>query len=234
MDRAAICIPRILKHEGGYVNHPSDPGGPTNKGITLATFRRYISRNGTVADLKALTTDQAVRVYKAQYWDAVRADELPAGLDYAVADYAVNSGPGRAVKALQRVLGVAVDGKIGPVTLSAARAVSVAGAINALCDERMAFLRRLKTWPTFGKGWTRRVADVRADALRDAVAPQRPAEPPLVLQPSTPAPTSPPAGKKQGSGAAAGGIAALVLAGGAALAAKWAEFTGWIASWWPF
>lgn len=83
MNRATICIPRILKHEGGYVNHPNDPGGPTNKGITLATFRRYLKRNGTIDDLKALTTEQATAVYKAQYWDAVSADLLPVGVDYA-------------------------------------------------------------------------------------------------------------------------------------------------------
>lgn len=174
MERFEVCIPRILKHEGGFVNHPRDPGGATNKGITLATFRRYIKRNGTIADLKALTQAQAVTVYKRQYWDRVRADDLPAGLDYAVADFAVNSGPARAAKYLQRVLGVTQDGKIGPKTIEAAKAVNTVRAIGELCDDRMAFLRRLKTWPTFGKGWTRRVTDVRQDAIADAMGATKP------------------------------------------------------------
>lgn len=176
MNRATICIPRILKHEGGYVNHPNDPGGPTNKGITLATFRRYLKRNGTIDDLKALTTEQATAVYKAQYWDAVSADLLPVGVDYAVADYAVNSGPARAAKVLQGVLGVAQDGKIGPATLRAANAVDPRATIDDITAERMTFLRRLKTWPTFGKGWTARVNGVHADAMQDAIV-AKPAPP---------------------------------------------------------
>src|SRR5690606_31383462 len=118
------ALEKVLKHEGGFVNHPADPGGATNKGITLATYRRYIKRNGTVDDLKALTTEQAGKVYKAQYWDKVRGDDLPSGLDYAVFDFAVNSGPAKAVKELQKVLGVTQDGIIGPITLEAARAAN--------------------------------------------------------------------------------------------------------------
>lgn len=175
MRRFEVCIPRILAHEGGYVNHPGDPGGPTNKGITLATFRRYIKRSGTIADLKAMTEAQAVIVYKAQYWDKVSADLLPVGVDYAVADFAVNSGPARAAKYLQSVLGVPQDGKIGPATIAAAGNADPVRTIEALCSDRMAFLRRLRTWGTFGKGWTRRVTEVREHAIADA---QRPVQPP--------------------------------------------------------
>lgn len=156
------ALEKVLKHEGGFVNHPADPGGATNKGITLATYRRYIKRNGTVDDLKALTTEQAGKVYKAQYWDKVRGDDLPSGLDYAVFDFAVNSGPAKAVKELQKVLGVTQDGIIGPITLEAARAANTKFLIDRLCDNRLAFLKRLKTWPTFGKGWERRVTEVRS------------------------------------------------------------------------
>lgn len=170
MSRAETCIHRILAHEGGFVDHKDDPGGATNKGITIATYRRYIKRRGTVDDLKAMTTAQATTVYRLQYWDAVQADHLPIGVDYAVADYAVNSGPARAAKALQLILGVKTDGKIGPVTLTAARQMAPGDLVDHLCDQRIRFLRRLETWPTFGKGWTSRVTRVQADAHRDIAA----------------------------------------------------------------
>tara|TARA_R110000751_G_scaffold65483_2_gene133949 strand:+ start:5951 stop:6580 length:630 start_codon:yes stop_codon:yes gene_type:complete len=188
MDNSSKAIPKILEHEGGFVNHPSDPGGATNKGITLATFRRYIKPNGTVSDLKALTTAQAVTVYKRQYWDAVSADLLPSGVDYAVADFAVNSGPSRAAKYLQAVVGVTQDGQIGPATIAATKAMPPREVIERLCGDRLAFMKRIqggKLWQTFGRGWQRRVDDVRAVALSwaaqapvDHVAPPTPATPP--------------------------------------------------------
>jgi lysozyme family protein len=179
MSRAETCIPRILKHEGGFVHHKSDPGGATNKGITIATYRRYIDRDGTVADLKALTTEQAVKVYKHQYWNAVKANSLPVGVDYAVADFAVNSGPGRATRYLQRVVGVAQDGVIGPKTLEAVNKLPPELVVEELCDARMAFLKRLKTWPTFGKGWTRRVNEVRTASLVDIEREKQPIDEPI-------------------------------------------------------
>lgn len=166
-NRTEICIPRILKHEGGFVNHPNDPGGATNKGITIATFRRYIKRNGTVAELKAMTDAQAIEVYKRQYWDAVQADLLPVGVDYAVADFAVNSGPSRAAKHLQAVVGASRDGRIGPNTLKAVNQMPARDVVVKLTARRMAFLRGLRTWATFGKGWKRRVDGVQSAALAD-------------------------------------------------------------------
>jgi len=173
MTRAEQIIPLILKHEGGYVNHPNDPGGATNKGITIATFRRYIKPNGTIADLKALTEEQATIVYKRQYWDRVNADLLPIGVDYAVADFAVNSGPARAAKELQFVVGAARDGKIGPKTIDAVRARDPKDIIRQLCARRIAFMKSIrggKLWETFGRGWQRRVDDVLARSLKDAKA----------------------------------------------------------------
>lgn len=167
MTRAEVCIPRILKHEGGFVDHPSDPGGATNMGVTIATFRRYVKPNGTVADLKRLTVEQATIVFKRQYWDKVSADLLPVGVDYAVADYAVNSGPARAARHLQEVVGATQDGKVGPQTIAAVKAMDPQEVVNRLCDRRMAFLRGLRTWGTFGKGWSRRVASVRRMAVHD-------------------------------------------------------------------
>ena len=169
MDNSDAAIRKILAHEGGYVNDPKDSGGPTNKGITLATFRRYINRGGTIADLKALTTAQAIAVYKRQYWDAVQADALPSGVDYAVADFAVNSGPSRAAKYLQAVVGVVQDGRIGPATIAATKKMGADDVINRLSDDRLAFMRRIrggKDWAHFGRGWTTRVEDVRSTALQ--------------------------------------------------------------------
>lgn len=154
----------VLIHEGGYVDHPKDPGGATNKGITIATYRRYVNKSGTKDDLKRISDAEVARIYKKHYWDKVCGDDLPDGLDYAVFDFAVNSGTGRAPKYLQRVLGVPQDGVIGPATLKAARSANIEFAIDRLCDDRMAFLRGLGTWGTFGRGWTRRVDGVRLEA----------------------------------------------------------------------
>lgn len=150
------CLELVLEHEGGYVNHPRDPGGATNKGVTQAVYDRYRrSRGRSKQSVKFLETGELEAIYKLQYWDAVQGDLLPSGLDYAVFDFAVNSGVGRASKYLQGVLGVKQDGHIGAMTLGAI--TDVRKTINALCDWRMSFLRRLGTFATFGKGWTRRV-----------------------------------------------------------------------------
>ncbi|MGH6771114.1 MAG: glycoside hydrolase family 108 protein, partial [Xanthobacteraceae bacterium] len=160
---------RLLVHEGGYSNHPSDPGGPTKFGITIHDYRKYIDARATAADVRAMTVDQAKAIYRDKYWNAMRCDALPAGVDYCIFDYGVNSGTGRAPKVLQRVLGIAVDGKVGPATIEVAKRRDPAALVNAICDERMRFLQALKTWPVFGKGWGRRVREVRAAALAMAV-----------------------------------------------------------------
>ena len=183
----ARSLASVLRHEGGYSNHPDDKGGPTNLGITLATFRKWVKKDGTIADLKAMTREQAAKCYRAVYWNGIKGDDLPGGIDYAVFDYCVNSGQGRAAKALQGVLGVEQDGLIGPITLAAASAADPIKTINALCDQRMAFLRKLSNWPTFGKGWTSRVEDVRFDAIQLTSA--KPTGP--VILPTTPNPPPP-------------------------------------------
>jgi lysozyme family protein len=180
----------VLKHEGGYVDHPKDPGGATNKGVTIATFRRYVKKDGTKDDLRRISDADVARIYKRHYWDAVRGDDLPDGLDYAVFDFAVNSGTGRAPKYLQRVLGVAQDGVIGPATIKAAHDANVPFAIDRLCDDRMAFLRGLSTFSTFGRGWTSRVSGVRIEAQRMA---KQPAGAPKPIPAPAPAPTPQPA-----------------------------------------
>ena len=178
----------VLKHEGGFVNHPSDPGGATNKGITIATYRRYVKKNGTVADLKEITDAQVAFTYRKQYWDAVGGSALPSGVDYAVFDFGVNSGPSRAIKFLQRVVGVEQDGTIGPATLRAVNARNAADIIQDLCNARMKFLRGLKTWGTFGRGWTSRVVGVEDEALKMAKSVAKPSPAPKPAEPVKPAP----------------------------------------------
>jgi lysozyme family protein len=162
------ALARLLAHEGGYSDHPADPGGPTKFGITLAVYRRWVKPNAAAADVRAMPVEAAKAIYRTQYWDAMRCDDLPAGVDYAVFDYGVNSGIARSVKALQRIVGVKADGFLGPRTMAAVKKRNPKRLVNALCDERLRFLRGLRTWPVFGKGWTRRVADVRAGALQMA------------------------------------------------------------------
>jgi lysozyme family protein len=159
------AIRRLLASEGGYVNHPSDPGGPTNFGITIADYRKYVKADATAANVRAMKVGEAKAIYREKYWGAMRGDELPPGLDYCVFDYAVNSGTGRAPKVLQRVLGATVSGRMDDATIAAARGRDARTLIRAICDERMRFLQGLKTWPMFGTGWGRRVGEVRAAAL---------------------------------------------------------------------
>jgi lysozyme family protein len=174
------ALARLLAHEGGYNNHPDDPGGPTNFGITIADYRRYVKPDATAADVRAMTVDEAKAIYRRRYWDAQRCDELPAGVDYAVFDYGVNSGIGRSGKVLRRVLGLSdSSSRVTDQVIAAARAADSRSVIAAICDERLRFLRSLKTWNVFGKGWSRRVAEVRAAALAMTDIPPPPARTPV-------------------------------------------------------
>jgi len=162
------CFAMVLKHEGGFVNHPKDPGGMTNLGVTRTNWELYLDRDVTEADMRALTPEMVKPFYKKNYWDRIRGDELPSGVDYAAYDLAVNSGTGRAAKYLQRIAGVTDDGVIGPQSLKAIQKCDAESAIDALCDMRMNFLKGLNTFDTFGKGWTIRVNDVKAKATEMA------------------------------------------------------------------
>ncbi|TIQ96134.1 glycosyl hydrolase 108 family protein [Mesorhizobium sp.] len=191
MDRNfAGSLALVLKSEGGWSDNAADPGGATMKGVTLANFRRFVKADATKADLKKISDEQVATVYRRFYWDAVAGAELPDGVDYAVFDFAVNSGPSRAAKYLQAACGVCVvqDGRIGPATLAAVRAKPAGVLIDTICNARLKFLERLPTWPTFGKGWQRRVVAVRIQALLMTT----PAAPPAPA-PSPVAPTPPPA-----------------------------------------
>jgi lysozyme family protein len=167
------ALARVLAHEGGYSDDPRDPGGATNLGVTLGTLSGWLGRPATKAEVRALTPAAVAPIYRRAYWDRIRGDDLPAGIDYAAFDFAVNSGVTRAVMALQRALDVADDGRPGPLTLAAASREPAAGVVARLSAERLAFLRRLSTWPVFGRGWQRRVEEVRAAALALAASPVR-------------------------------------------------------------
>lgn len=158
-------MPWVFSEEGGYVDHPKDPGGATNLGITHRTLSAWRGKKVTKQDVKNLTKKEAQEIYRSEYWNPIRGDQLPSGLDYAVFDYAINSGPARAVKDLQRILGVTQDGIIGAQTLAAIKSQNIETLVNKYMDRRLAFLKSLSGWKTFGKGWSARVSRVRAKSL---------------------------------------------------------------------
>lgn len=149
----------VLVHEGGYVNHPEDPGGPTNKGITQRVYDAYRKRKKlSTRSVKDITDEEVKTILKEQAWDKVWGDKLPSGLDYSMYDFAINSGPARAVKFLQNLVGVAEDGIMGNLTIGAVLDhEDIEELIKDLNYKRWNWLKRLKTFKTFGKGWTRRV-----------------------------------------------------------------------------
>ncbi|GGD30650.1 glycoside hydrolase family 108 protein [Aureimonas glaciei] len=161
------ALKRVLAHEGGYANHPADPGGATMKGVTQRVYDAYRDRHGMERKaVRGISAAEIAAIYRTQYADKIAFDKLPTGIDYVVFDGAANSGPAQSVKWLQRALGVTADGIIGNVTLSAAAKAPAAMLIDNICEQRMRFLKALKTWKTFGKGWSARVSEVRSGAKR--------------------------------------------------------------------
>lgn len=159
-----------LKHEGGFVNHPKDPGGMTNLGVTKATLERWLGHSVTERKMRGLTVSDVAPIYRSEYWDRLECDNLPAGAALALFDFGVNSGTFRATKYLQETVGAGVDGRIGPKTRAAIKSWLAANGerafIEDICNSRMAFLRRLSTWRYFGKGWGRRVKACKKEALK--------------------------------------------------------------------
>ena len=162
------CFEMVLKHEGGYVNHPKDPGGRTNLGVTQRAWEEYVGRSVDEAEMRSLTPEIVKPFYKSRYWDRIKGDDLPSGVDYAAYDLAVNSGVGRAAKYLQSIAGVPSDGIIGPKSLAAIKDCPADEMVDAMCGMRLEFLKALPTWDTFGKGWGRRVAEVEEKASKMA------------------------------------------------------------------
>jgi len=159
------CVARLLEHEGGYVDHPDDPGGETNLGVTRAVYEQYVGRQVMDGEMEGLTHDDVHPIYKENYWDRVRGDDLPSGVDWAVFDWGVNSGTSRAAKALQRIIGVEQDGGIGPMTLQAVASIEPADIIDQMHYMREGFYRSLSTFDTFGRGWLRRNDETKEQAL---------------------------------------------------------------------
>jgi len=159
------CLETILHHEGGYVNHPKDPGGETNLGVT----KRVYQEHGGTKDMKDLLVEDVAPIYKKGYWDKMKGDDLPGGLDLCVFDFGVNAGPGRAAKFLQQMIGTTVDGGIGPNTLAKLeeyiRENGEHEAVNKYQEMRQKYYENLSTFATFGKGWTRRVEETTKLAL---------------------------------------------------------------------
>ena len=155
------CLKMLLHHEGGYVNHPKDPGGETNLGVTKRVYEKW----GGTKDMKDLTVEDVAPIYKKEYWDRCKCDDLESGVDWAVFDWAVNSGTGRAAKAIQKICGASQDGAIGPKTLALISKQNTEYVIEEFGKIRQDFYESLKTFDTFGKGWTRRNKETTEKAL---------------------------------------------------------------------
>ena len=170
-DNFERCLAHVLASEGGWADDKADPGGATMKGITIGTYRAWKGRAVTKAELRAISDAEVAAIYRQNYWNAVRGDDLPPGLDLVAFDGAVNSGVSRGARWLQQALGVTADGKVGPQTLTAARQAHPEAVIDRACDLRMGFLRGLPTWSRFGKGWSSRVNSVRDTAISMSINP---------------------------------------------------------------
>ena len=163
-------IKAILHHEGGYVNHPEDPGGETNLGVTRRVYEEWIRFHGIRGkDMKDLEVEDVEPIYRKNYWDRIKADDIPSGLDLCVFDFGVNAGTGRAAKYLQTMIGSHPDGGIGPMTLKALdeyiKLHGVDHAIGEYQHRRQTYYEGLKHFGTFGRGWTRRVTETTQAAM---------------------------------------------------------------------
>jgi len=164
------CLQIILHHEGGYVNHPQDPGGMTNLGVTKKVYEDWVGYAVSEHTMQNLTEEDVAPIYKKNYWDRLKGDDLPEGLNLCVFDFGVNAGTGRAAKYLQNIIGTVVDGGIGPMTLRALdEHVSLIGlqeTIENYQEDRQRYYENLRTFQTFGRGWTRRVNETTQSALK--------------------------------------------------------------------
>ena len=159
------CLVKVLKHEGGFVNHPSDPGGMTNLGVTKKVWEEWIGHEVDEKTMRALTPELVGPMYEMKYWRTSYCEKLPRGLDLLVFTMAVNSGSGRSVKLLQDAIGVVADGVIGPNTMAKINEANVETLIDKFSEARTAYYKGLKLFPVFGKGWLARTDKERLEAL---------------------------------------------------------------------
>lgn len=166
------ALKHLLKSEGGFTDDPRDPGnklpdgraGCTMLGVTQASWESFIGKRTTKEKMRQLTPADVAPIYRKKYWDAVRGDDLPSGLDYLLFDFAVNAGPGRAIKVMQQSLNVTADGVIGRITMKAIKDAEPQDLIEKFSEAKTEYYRSLKTFETFGKGWLNRVAEVKGFA----------------------------------------------------------------------
>ena len=159
------CLEMILHHEGGYVNHPEDPGGATNLGVTKRVYEEWVGRTVTLDKMEQLQVSDVAPIYKKNYWDRVKGDQLPSGLDLCVFDFGVNAGPVRSAKMLQSCVDATEDGVIGPKTLARVSEQDTEELIKLFSVKREEYYKSLKHFETFGRGWLRRNEDVRDTAI---------------------------------------------------------------------
>jgi lysozyme family protein len=160
------CLELVLKHEGGFVNHPKDPGGMTNLGVTKKVWEDWIGHEVDEKAMRELTPAIVAPMYEMKYWRTSYCEKLPRGLDLLVFSMAVNAGSGRSVKLLQDAIGVVADGVIGPKTMAKINEANVEVLIDKFSEARTAFYKGLKTFPVFGKGWLNRTNTERLEALQ--------------------------------------------------------------------
>lgn len=159
------AVTAVLSYEGGYANDPNDPGGETNWGISKRAYPNL--------DIRSLTRDDAIRIYRRDYWNVAKCDQFPAPIAIALFDAAVNQGPSAAVRLLQRALGVTVDGIVGPQTVNAARTMNVQAALASFLANRAVEYAGLSTFPEYGRGWMRRLFAVHQVCLQASASTAR-------------------------------------------------------------
>lgn len=155
----------VLEHEGGYVNHPRDTGGATNLGITKRTYEDWVGREVTIQEMRNLQIEDVLDIYYHRYWKRSHAHQMPNGINLSVFDFAVNAGPDQAIRSLQRVLDITIDGIVGPETASAIQRADQAKLIGQYAEERSRFYRSLSNYDVFGRGWERRTRETAAKSL---------------------------------------------------------------------
>ena len=162
------CLALVLKSEGGFVNHPSDPGGMTNLGVTKRVWEEYTGHEADEKIMRGLTPEKVAPLYEQRYWRPCYGEVLPRGLDFLCFSFGINAGCGRSVKLLQQSLGVVSDGIIGPRVMQNIRESNVTDIIKVFSESRREYYRTLKQFPIFGRGWIARTDKEEQEGLQMA------------------------------------------------------------------
>ena len=166
MERIEKLKSFILSWEGGFVNDPRDPGGATNKGVTLATFRSVFGKDKTVKDLKKITDSQWMTIFKTKFWDRYKADSIKdEWITYLLVDWLWTSGPGNAIERVQKFLGLKIDGIVGNVTINKINSYNGKELFTKLWHLRENFIKTRAQYLIYGKGWLRRLNGIQYGKL---------------------------------------------------------------------